>query len=481
MSTFVDNIIDCFTSLPLQEPTVKEDERMLSVEFTFNHEHKKTPHDNPVGLLSTRDTMTIRWKDLDVDDYDNTDFLSTNDNWDDFLEDFSASTDENLSLLIEVSKNIGDHILSVYDYKCFSDYFVNLCPADFIHIVDSLVNDNCTTFEIQENTFAQWEMGIISFSSKGSLAYVPRVIENRNRRLELWRHTCRSNLQDIHLLPDDFYLNQYQVGNPLTIKVHDICNLLSLSFIVNDTAYADNYIHIHLTGYSVIDENVDLKQVHLDPSRWNLYEIYKWVYANEQIYDKLNISRNILSLNAQTNLMNLPDEVLGIMVSNHKIFITENVDRFIRVRNDISNFLLDYRSKVDEAISKYIDSMAHNMLVIASFILTTIILKAISKTGFDDFVFPKSILWIIFVLIAISAVQLVLNYKMISEKEPAYNKILGNTRKQYAEILDYKELRILDDADKYWNKKKWCVTIIWIVILAIMATANLGFMLWWLK
>lgn len=107
-----------------------------------------------------------------------------------------------------------------------------------------------------------------------------------------------------------------------------------------------------------------------------MFKIYQWIYDNEQIYDKLNIARNILSLNAQTNLLNLPDEVLGIMVNNHNIFVKENVDRFIRVRNDISNFLLSYRSKADETIDKYVDSMAHNILVIANFILTTIIIKS---------------------------------------------------------------------------------------------------------
>lgn len=480
MSTFVDKIVSMFTSTPL-DVTSKERERDLTVEFSFATDaSEELPEEFPPDILSQRDAITIRWKDLDDDDYDNTDFLSTRNNWNDFLSGYSNADYENISIKVEVIKNIVDHKISVYDYEVFTDYVVALKPKDFIQIIDAQVQRGCATIEVQEDTLHSWCTDVLSFVNKAEEKAFPQGVEKRAKRIELWNHSCRSNIQGIELLPDDFYIEDFNSHDKLEKKFHEICILLSLTYIANDTIYEDFNFNIHLSGYSVIDETINTNAINIDNANWNLFKIYQWIYDNDQIYDKLNIARNILSLNAQTNLLNLPDEVHGIMVNNHNIFVKENVDRFIRVRNDISNFLLSYRSKADETIDKYVDSMAHNILVIASFILTTIIIKAISKAGFDNFEFPHSILWIILAMILVSGVQLYLNHKMVTEKEPQYDKILANTRKQYEDILSESELNILNGANDFWNKKKRCVTTAWIITLLILLIADISFLLGWI-
>lgn len=480
MSTFVDKIVSMFTNTPLDVAST-ESERGITVIFSFpTNALEELPEEFPTDILSPRDAITIRWTDLDDDDYDNTDFLSTRNNWIDFLTGYSIIDYENISIKVEVSKNIIDHKLSVYDYNAFTDYLANLKPKDFMHIIDNIILNGCTTFEVQEDTFNSWCAGSVYFIKKAEERHAPQRVEKFTKRLDLWKYSCRSNIQDIQLLPDDLFIEEYTPQDRLEKKFHDICILLSLSYIANDTIYDDTNLKVHLSGYSVIDKTFNNNAINIDDANWNMFKIYQWIYDNDQIYDKLNIARNILSLNAQTNLLNLPGEVQGIMVNNHKIFVKENVDRFIRVRNDISNFLLSYRSKVDDTIDKYVESMAHNILVIASFILTTIIIKAISKAGFDNFQFPHSILWIILALNVISGIQLYLNYNMVSEKEPQYDKILANTRKQYEELLSENELNILNNADEFWNKKKWRVTILWGIIIAVLIILDICFLLGWI-
>lgn len=481
MSTFVDEIVSMFTSSPL-DVTSKEREQILTVEFSFDQgTSEKPPEEFPSELLSSRDAITIRWKNLDDDDYDNTDFLSTRDNWNDFLSGYSITDYENISIKVEVSKNVVDHKISVYDYEAFTEYIVALKPKDFIQIIDTQVRRGCTTIEVQEDTLDSWCTDVLSIVHKEEEKAIPQRVKKWAKRIELWKHSCRSNIQGIQLLPDDFYIEEFNSQDRLEKKFHEICILLSLSYIANDSIFEDASFQVHLSGYSVIDETINANSINIDYDNWNMFRIYQWIYDNDQIYDKLNIARNILSLNAQANLLNLPDDVLGIMVNNHNIFVKENVDRFIRVRNDISNFLLSYRSKADETIDKYVDSMAHNILVIASFILTTIIIKAISKAGFDNFEFPNSILWIILAMILVSGVQLYLNYKMITEKEPQYDKILESTRKQYEDILSDSELSILKGADNFWNKKKCFVTAVWIITLLILLIVDISFLLGWIR
>lgn len=480
MSTFVDEIVSMFTSSPL-DVTSKEKEQKLTVEFSFATDaSEELPEEFPYAILSQRDAITIRWTDLDDDDYDNTDFLSTRNNWNDFLRGYSITDYENISIKVEVSKNIVDHKISVYDYKAFTDYLIALKPKDFIQIIDTIVRRDCITIEVQEDTLQSWCTDALSFVHKAEEMTLPQRVEKTAKRIELWNHSCRSNIQGIQLLPDDFYIEDFNSNDKLEKKFHEVCILLSLTYIANDTIYENFNFHIHLSGYSVIDEIINTNTINIDDNNWNLFKIYQWIYDNDQIYDKLNIARNILSLNAQTNLLNLSDEVLGIMVNNHNIFVKENVDRFIRVRNDISNFLLNYRSKADDTIDKYVNSMANNILVIASFILTTIIIKAISKAGFDNFEFPHSILWIILAMILVSGIQLYLNYKMITGKEPQYDKILESTRKQYEDMLSESELNILNGADKFWNKKKYCVTVVWVVTLIILLIVDICFLHGWI-
>lgn len=84
-------------------------------------------------------------------------------------------------------------------------------------------------------------------------------------------------------------------------------------------------------------------------------------------------------------------------------------------------------------------------------------------------------------MILVSGVQLYLNYKMITEKEPQYDKILESTRKQYEDILSDSELSILKGADNFWNKKKCFVTAVWIITLLILLIVDISFLLGWIR
>ncbi|GAA6528264.1 hypothetical protein LPYR103PRE_02370 [Segatella asaccharophila] len=478
MTDWVRSIIDIFIKTQSEQLSIEETEDYVSLEFYFeNKEKRQLPSSFPNGYVSSRDNITIRWKDYDDEDYENTDFISSKNNWIDFSKDFNKTSDENLTVKVQISKNVSNHIISVYDYKIFSDYLVKLDYKVFIRIFNDLDKKDCSYFEVQNKNFQCWNTNTFVFIGKKATCTKPKLVENKLARLELWKHTCKSDIQDINLLPDDFYIRDYSSTVALQTKFHNACIALSLAYIANDTNSDDLGCHIHLSGYSVINKNIDLEKTKFDFNNWNLLKIYQWIYANEQIYDKLNIARNILSLNGQTNLLDTTDEVLGIMVSNHNIFIKENVDRFIKVRNDISNFLLSYRSKVDEAIDKYVDRMRQNMLVVASFILSTIILKVISKENVSGFCFSASILWIIMILIVVSAVQLWLNYRNISSKEPKYDKILSSVRHEYSSLLDEGELKVLKDADEDWGKKKKRITGAWISTLIILVLADIVFLI----
>lgn len=60
--------------------SIHEDCERTSIFFGLQKDETKLPDDAPIVLLSSRDGMTIRWRQMDTDDFDNTDYLSDNNN-----------------------------------------------------------------------------------------------------------------------------------------------------------------------------------------------------------------------------------------------------------------------------------------------------------------------------------------------------------------------------------------------------------------
>ena len=96
------DIVNIFTQTPM-DLIIQEDCERTTMSFGLQKEYTLLPNELPTTLISERDGMTIRWKQMDSDEFDNTNYLSGQANWNDFKEEYDAE-DENTELSINISE-----------------------------------------------------------------------------------------------------------------------------------------------------------------------------------------------------------------------------------------------------------------------------------------------------------------------------------------------------------------------------------------
>lgn len=113
-------IVNIFTQASM-ELSIHEDCERMSISFGLQKDDTILPDDFPIALLSSRDGMTIRWRQMDSDDFDNTDYLSNNDNWNEFKAEYDEESENSeLSVEITIDKHKVNNCLSVYDIENFT-------------------------------------------------------------------------------------------------------------------------------------------------------------------------------------------------------------------------------------------------------------------------------------------------------------------------------------------------------------------------
>lgn len=166
-SAKVFEIVNIFTQAPM-DLSIHEDCERTSISFGLQKDDTKLPDDAPIVLLSSRDGMTIRWRQMDTDDFDNTDYLSDNNNWNCFKEEYEAEPENSeLSVEITIDKHQVNHYLSVYDIDNFTTTLLNKSTFAFLCSINSVFED-FLYFEVFYAPFQTWHTQSIAFKPNGN-------------------------------------------------------------------------------------------------------------------------------------------------------------------------------------------------------------------------------------------------------------------------------------------------------------------------
>ena len=149
------DIVNIFTQTPM-DLIIQEDCERTTMSFGLQKEDTLLPNELPTTLISERDGMTIRWKQMDSDEFDNTNYLSGQANWNDFKEEYDAE-DENteLSINISIDKHVVNHHLSVYDIDIFTETLLNKNLLAFISAINNVFSD-FVYFDIYDESYNSW-------------------------------------------------------------------------------------------------------------------------------------------------------------------------------------------------------------------------------------------------------------------------------------------------------------------------------------
>lgn len=479
-------IVNIFTQAPM-ELSILEDCEKISISFGLQKDNMLLTENAPIGLLSDRDKLTIRWRQMDSDEFDNIDYLSDSGNWNEFKKEYDEETvDSELLVDITIDKNLINHCLSVYDVESFNTTLLQKGTFAFLCSINSVFED-FLYFEAFDETIQSWHTQSIAFNARGNDSKLNeewcKKIE-RKQKLSSRKDICYvEGLDGIKLLPEDFYLSHPK--NDIQKTFLQISCILSLSFLFDSSQIIESKYNYKLLGLIAYpNKEYDISNVsRLANSTPNIYfNIYKWVYSDGGLFDKISIARNIMSLNINEANLSLNTDTFYSILSNYQIFEKENSLQYIELRNKITEILLGVQEKIDIISDGYVDGMKKNVLTIVSFIISTIVIRTIAKqdviTGFS---FP--ILYLMLALLLVSALYMYLCRSDTSKKIKLFERHYKQISNRYEKLLCKNELqKVFEDCDPNMNDshasilqaRMKCITWIWGSVLIVFGIAVVG-------
>lgn len=476
-------IVNIFTQASM-ELSIHEDCERMSISFGLQKDDTILPDDFPIALLSSRDGMTIRWRQMDSDDFDNTDYLSNNDNWNEFKAEYDEESENSeLSVEITIDKHKVNNCLSVYDIENFTATLLKKSTYAFLCSINSVFED-FLYFEVFDTAFQTWHTQSIVFKSNGNdfkLDEDECKKTNRNQKFALRKDICYvEGLDEIKLLPEDLYLPQ--TTNDMQKTFLQLSCLLSQSFLFDNSQIIEDKYNYKLLGLIAYpNKEYDISHVTSLKNRTPgiYFNIYKWVYSDGGLFDKISIARNIMSLNIDEHNLSLNKDTFYSILSNYQIYEKENSLQYIELRNKISEILLGLQEKIDKISDEYVDGMKKNIFTIISFIITTIVVRMIAK---QDVIkgFSIPILILMSVLLVGSFLYMLLCRSEILKKIKLFERHYKQISDRYDKLLCKNELqKVFEDcnpnideshASILQSRMRW-TTWIWGLIVSIFGFA----------
>lgn len=450
MNDIADNIIKKFAS---SFELIHEEESCDSFEATYSVSDlvQKLPDtdENILADLNLRDQIAISFF---VDDEDSIDYLSIkNDNWNSFCHELKLMESQQAKIKINIEKKLKESWLSIYSIDSFTEYIKKRSLSEFFAIINNRFS-NSLIFEVQDDNYSDWSTYTIAFvhrNSNFSLSGIGNI--DRSKRITESRNLCYCEIEKYGLIPEDFFFQNISITNELQTAFQKAYMIFACSFIFDCSIIKNDIYEYKLNGFKALWGYIEIKRVsaiNVDVKSCNIInEIYQWLYLGGNNNDKINIARNIISLNIESKMLNISNSVFTSILSNYKIYEKENVKQYLEVRNKLSELLIDLQEKIGSIMNSFIGDFKKNIITLVSFFISVIAIKVVSKGDFING-FTNEIIWLSFVFIIISVGLLFYSRWELAKKIELYNKHYNQIKERYKDVLSTIELnKIFEECD----------------------------------
>jgi hypothetical protein len=202
------------------------------------------------------------------------------------------------------------------------------------------------------------------------------------------------------------------------------------------------------------------------------FEIHKWLYNEGNLSDKAGLVRNIITIHLRNNsLLELEDNTLASIRSSHEIYLKQNVQQYIEVKNKIVDSLNDMAQKAGGMVDMFTGTLKNNFLGIITFFVSTVVLNAVSGEE-DGVIFSTQIAMISYGLLLISGLFLIASIWEIIQDINRFKNNYKRIRSYYGDILNDGDIEKIFCNDRYhkedisyvWSKTKF-YSVIWVITL----------------
>ena len=403
-----------------------------------------------ISLVNSRDKVAIYL--FETEYTESIDYISTKENsWSDFITELQATNLQQGKIKIHIEKILQNGQLSIYSIDKFTKYINSLSLSQFLAVIDERFT-TFLTFEVQDEHYSHWETNTIAFIAMNSTHHVSGIGSiDRTSRINEARSLCYCEVEKYKLLPEDLFCSRFDENNLLQKAFLKACMLHVFSFILDYSAIRQDVYEYKLNGFRTLNGFINterLSKFEIDiNSCKTVFEIYQWLYLGGNNIDKINIARNIISLNIDPTTLRVEPSAFESILSNYKIYEKENVKQYLQVRNRLSEILIDLQAKISDIVDSFIGDFKKNMLTLISFFISVIVIRVVSK---GDFIggLTNEIIGLSFVFLIISIGLLFYSRWELTKKIDLYNKHYNQIKDRYKGVLSSIELdNIFDECD----------------------------------
>ena len=423
--------------------TIEYQVNNISKNFSKTDDWRKT-------IINSRDLIEVSF--FEEEEEDPISYLSNVKNsWNDFIIDLQNSSFQQGKIKIHIEKKFQNNRLSIYDIESFIEYIKSLSLSQFFAIIDNYFV-TLLIFEVQDNYFHNWATNSIAFVGKNSLYNLAGIGSvDRVKRINEARSLCYCEIKKYNFLPEDLFNSELDENNPLQLVFATACILYMYSFIFDYSSIKEDIYEYKLNAFKSLKGQlnvVTLPIINVDiKSRDSIYKVYQWLYLGGNNNDKINIVRNIISLNIDKYTFSLNDSVYDSILSNYKIYEKNNVKQYLQVRNELSKILLDLQAKISSIVDSFINDFKKSILTLVSFFISVMVIRVVSKGDFTGG-FTNEIIGLSFVFLIISVGLLYYSRWELTKKVDLYDKQYYQLKNRYKDILSEVELEeIFEECD----------------------------------
>lgn len=433
-----------------------------------------------LSKINSRDKVRISIKS--VEDETNILNYSNSSNINDFIEDISIRFEDEgeYVLSIDFVKGISNNIISIYDIKLFTEYLEKLSLesilSEFSRILSS---DGKVFFDLINDTGINLSSSTIYFGSDINDFQINEF--NRNRSLNDRSKICNfinSSKYKLSYLDFDFNCEVDRSNIRICEIFNKIKCMISLVSICDRSEVIDkNSIEYSLTGYKTINFNINYKSFIYTDNMKQYTEICEWLYKDDSknLTDKVGIIRNIISISVIDNdITTIQSNLLASIKSSHEIYLRDNVEKYLQVKQEVSNNLFDLMKNVSQISDNVGDKLKNNIIGIVTFFISIIITNSLSDNRLKN-IFTKDITIISIGFILFSIIYMKYIIKDSEEEIKRFEILYERTKGNYKGVLDDSDINNIFHDDKYLkedisyiNKKISNSKKIWILFIVII-------------
>lgn len=393
------------------------------------------------------------------------------DNYKYFLK--SLVDDEEVNVLIKITKKVENETLSVYRLDLFSTFLKSLSITDhFINFTELFM---IAGEHIKLNLIDKSGMLLTS-----TIAFSDDDVswsEDKSRKEILMDCSSASIFLQKNayaVVPQDFSIRHSTAEcEEIVLIFNRLCSVLSYIYIANSANIISDRVVLQFDpkASGVVYALDELGSNHL------ICDIYSWVYKDSNCVDKVGIARGIINVycKAREDILTIGEPIFNSIKSDYVIYQKNHAEAYIEMKNKISEFILDTGKQIQELTDDLADGLKNNFLAIIGFALTVILSDSIDvKAWAEAEVSPRVIsICILFIVASLCYLGITIIYS--KSKWNWIETSYGNLKNNYNGVLDDADIQeafgndeIKNDAYNQYKRICLVVIVLWIIIILVM-------------